>query len=583
MTESTALGFRRWAETPPMGWNSWDCFGTTVTEEQVRAQAEVMARELLPHGWQYLVVDIQWYEPAPSGHAYRAGAPLTMDEFGRLWPAPNRFPSSLGEKGFAPLAESVHSLGLRFGIHLMRGIPRLAVEQNLRVWGTDRSARDIANPSDVCPWNPDMYGVNLSKPGAQAYYDSVFELLASWGVDYVKVDDISRPYHDHEREIEAIRTAIDKTGREMVLSLSPGETAITASAHVQGHANLWRISDDFWDNWLSLREQFARVRRWNEHRRLGNWPDADMLPLGVLDLGRRRSRFTREEQLTVMSLWAIVRSPLMFGGDMTQLDDELRALLVNGEVLAVNQHSENNVHLFDREGLVAWAADVPNSTDRYLALFNARDRRPLLPEAAAASVRLEAGQTSRVDVDLTGTERLVLLADDDAHNALHHYIAWGRPSIVCDDGRELTLSTLAPEQAISWWGTVAVDRGDAGRPLSLAGEPQPHALGAHTKSYLEYRLPDGAKRFTSTVGFDDSHTISPGARARFLVFTVAADAEPKEPGLAIEVLLEQLGFDGAVQVRDLWLGQPIGEFSGRFAPTIAWHGAGLYRISGKRT
>jgi alpha-galactosidase len=574
-----APGFRGWAKTPPMGWNSWDCFGTTVTEAQVRAQADVMARELLAHGWQYLVVDIQWYEPSPSGHSYRPGAPLVMDGYGRLQPAPNRFPSSRGGKGFAPLAEHVHSLGLKFGVHLMRGIPRIAVEQNLPLWGSEHRARDIANRADVCPWNPDMYGVDMSKPGAQAYYDSIFALLASWSVDYVKVDDIARPYHDHEREIEGIRRAIDKTGREIVLSLSPGETAISAASHVQDHANLWRISDDFWDNWISLREQFARVRRWNPHRRLGNWPDADMLPLGVLDLGRRRSRFTREEQLTVMSLWAIARSPLMFGGDMTQLDDDLRALLVNDRVIAINQHSQNNEHLFDNDGLIAWAADVPNSTDKYLALFNARDHRPLLPEAADAALRSSPGQAARIDVDLSRAERLVLLADDGADNSSHHYIAWGCPTIHLADGREVGLSRLIAEQAISWWGNVAVDRGDDGRALSLAGTPQAHGLGAHTKSYLEYSLPAEAVRFTAQVGFEDGHCAEPNGAARFLVFAVPRDEGPIELGLPVEVSLERLGFDGAVDVRDVWSGRWIGEFTKRFRPLIAWHGAGLFRLS----
>ena len=193
-----------------------------------------------------------------------------------------------------------------------------------------------------------MYGVDMSKPGAQAYYDSVFELIASWGVDFVKVDDISRPYHDNEREIEAIRAAIDRTGRPMVLSLSPGETALTAAAHVQRHANMWRISDDFWDTWPSLKEQFARLRNWNPHRQPGAWPDADMLPFGVLAMGKRTTRFTRDEQITVMTLWAIARSPLMMGGDLTKLDDFTRGLLTNDEVLAVNQSSERNQPLFER-------------------------------------------------------------------------------------------------------------------------------------------------------------------------------------------------------------------------------------------
>ncbi len=391
---SHAADFRDWAPTPPMGWNSWDCFATTVTEAQTKAQADAMAAHLAAHGWQYIVVDIQWYEPGAKSFEYRKDAPLIMDDFGRLLPAPNRFPSAADGAGFKTLADYVHGLGLKFGIHLMRGIPRQAVAANLPVKGTDVHAADIANRDSTCPWNPDMYGVDMTKPGAQAYYDSVFAQIASWGVDYVKVDDISRPYHEHEAEIEAIRRAIDHTGRPIVLSLSPGETALDAAAHVRQHANLWRISDDFWDNWKSLHEQFARLEKWNPYRSPGCWPDADMLPFGVLDLGKRTTRFTPDEQVTVMTLWSIARSPLMIGADLTKLDDFTLALLTNDEVLAVNQHSTNNRPLFDHDGQVAWIADVPHSADKYVALFNTGEEGRSFPLApclaelgAATSVR----------------------------------------------------------------------------------------------------------------------------------------------------------------------------------------------------
>jgi hypothetical protein len=213
----------------------------------------------------------------------------------------------------------------------------------------------------------------MTKPGAQAYYDSVFGLIASWGVDYVKVDDMSRPYHEHQEEVEGVRRAIDRSGRPIVLSLSPGETALDAADHVSRHANLWRISDDFWDNWKSLREQFARLENWNPHRIPGAWPDADMLPLGVIDLGRHSTHFTREEQVVVMTLWSIARSPLMFGGDMEKLDPFTLSLLTNDEVIAVDQDSLNNRPMFDADGKIAWTADVPGSPDRYLAVFNTSD------------------------------------------------------------------------------------------------------------------------------------------------------------------------------------------------------------------
>ena len=368
--------FLSWAAKPPMGWNSWDCFATTVTEAQIKAQADVMADKLKSHGWQYIVVDIQWYEPDAKSFDYRKGATLVMDEFGRLWPATNRFPSAVNGAGFKPLADYVHSQGLKFGIHLLRGIPRQAVAQNTAIFGTTNRAADIADTNSICRWNSDMFGVDMTKPGAQAYYDSVFKLIASWNVDFVKVDDLSRPYTRNKPEVEAIRTAIDHAHRAMVLSLSPGETPVAEGEHVMRHANMWRISDDFWDKWSLLKEQFARCRKWSPFIGAGHFPDADMLPLGVIDLGRRKTNFKPDEQVTLMTLWSIFRSPLIMGGDLTKLDDFTLQLLTNDEVLTVNQNSSGNEQLFNHDGLIAWVADAPDSPGKYLALFNTRDPQP---------------------------------------------------------------------------------------------------------------------------------------------------------------------------------------------------------------
>ena len=366
--------FHSWAASPPMGWNSWDCFGTTVTEEQTKQQADFMAEKLKSHGWQYIVVDIQWYQPTSKGHDYQPGAKLTMDEFSRLLPAVEKFPSATNGQGFRPLADYIHSKGLKFGIHMMRGIPRQAVFQNTAIKGTSARAADIADTNSVCAWNPDMFGVDMKRPGAQAYYDSLFELVASWGVDFVKIDDLSRPYNAFQRaETEAIRQAIDRTGRAIVFSTSPGETPLKHGSHISQHANMWRISDDFWDAWPQLKSQFKRVHDWTPYRIPGAWPDADMLPFGIIRFNHQTG-FTRDEQITVMTLWSMARSPLMHGGDMTKTDDFTLSLLTNDEVLAVNQHSENNRQLFRTEdGFVAWIADVPESSAKYLAVFNLRD------------------------------------------------------------------------------------------------------------------------------------------------------------------------------------------------------------------
>ncbi len=568
--------FRTWASTPPMGWNSWDHFGTTVTEEQTKQQAEFMAARLKQHGWQYVVVDIQWYEPNAKSHDYQPGAVLTMDEHGRLLPAPNRFPSSKDGVGFKALADHVHGLGLKFGVHLMRGIPRQAVQQNVPILGTTVRARDIANQNSICPWNPDMYGVDMSRPGAQEYYDSVFALFASWGVDYVKVDDISRPYHEHEREIEAIRKAIDRTGRPMVLSLSPGETALSAAGHVTRHANLWRISDDFWDRWLSLEEQFGRLEKWNPHRVEGAWPDADMLPLGVLVQGARSTRFTPDEQRTLMTLWSIARSPLMHGGDMTKTDDATLALLTNDAVLAVNQHSRNNRPLFNRDRLIAWTADVPDSPDKYLAVFNARDRVRLAEDNArqASPVLVRRGLTSRFDfdVDLSGGRKLFLVLDPTEDGSNGDVGVWRDARFIMADGSERRLDELTWTAADALWDSTRVQKDKAGKAIGIA---------AQAASVTEYAIPAGAARFKARGEFEARDDAPQAGSMRFLVVVGTAQNEDTGPGLGVAVELKELGFKGPARVQDLWTGKDVGEVEGTFSPVIPYHGAGLYRLSGR--
>ncbi len=364
------------APTPPMGWNSWDCYGPTIREDEVKSNADYMAEKLAKHGWKYIVVDIQWSEPNAKPHGYRPFAKLTMDEYGRLIPAPNRFPSSADGAGFKNLSGYVHSKGLKFGIHIMRGIPRQAVAANTPVLGTSYRAKDVADINSTCSWLTDMYGVNMKHPGGQAYYDSIAKLYAEWGVDYIKADDMASPYHADE--IEGLSKALRKCGREIVLSLSPGPAPVDKVAHLVKCANLWRITGDFWDNWGALRHTFDVCEKWYPYIGPGHWPDADMLALGRIGIRAevgddRKTNFTKDEQITLMTLWSIFRSPLMFGGDLPSNDDFTLSLLTNDEVLAVNQNSAANKELFFDGDKAAWIADVPNSNDKYLALFNVGD------------------------------------------------------------------------------------------------------------------------------------------------------------------------------------------------------------------
>ena len=335
------------ALTPPMGWNSYDCFGDSVTEQEVLANAQYVHDKLQPYGWDTVVVDYRWYDPgAHDNNANaRAGAALTMDRYGRLLPSTNRFPSAADGNGFKPLAAEVHAMGLKFGIHIMRGIPRNAVTANLPIEGSSYHAADAADETDDCPWCQDMYGVKASTPAGIAYYNSIVRLYASWGVDYIKMDDTSRPYHT--ADITAVSNALRSSGRSIVYSLSPGETPIADGTDVASHANLWRMSDDFWDSWAPLLYAFTLDDRWRGFAGPGHWPDADMLPLGHLSIHNRSvdqdryTNFTKAEQVTLLSLWSLYPSPLMVGANLPDNDSWTLSLLTNPEVLALDQDVTN--------------------------------------------------------------------------------------------------------------------------------------------------------------------------------------------------------------------------------------------------
>ena len=407
-----------------MGWNSFDCYGSAVTEEEFRANVDVMAEVLKPSGWEYAVVDFCWSHPDPgpchNPHQVVGFCPmLHCDENGRLVPAPNRFPSAANGAGFKPLADYVHSKGLKFGIHIMRGIPYQVAFEDMLVCDRKVRASDIALLDSTCTWLNHMVGVDVSKSAGQAYYDSLFELYAEWGVDFVKVDDILADGHPdsdgpyHAAEIEAIGRAIEKCGRPMVLSLSPGDAPRSQADHVAEHANMWRMSSDFWDDWKKLKRMFDLAHWWTPHRRVGRWPDADMLPIGQLSKRgpkgpERDSWFTQAERETLMTLWTIFGSPLMFGGALVDLDEPTTKLITNRAVNDVIKFGRNGAQLLRETDFVVWtAADSRDEAARYVALFNTGEKTLSatldlvghgLPNSAARDlwsgrvVELEAGE-----------------------------------------------------------------------------------------------------------------------------------------------------------------------------------------------
>lgn len=419
-----SINISEWAKTPPMGWNSWDCFSVSVTEEEVKQNADFVAKHLKQYGWEYIVVDLAWFAPGADHTNYKKNnIPQLIDGYGRLIPDPEKFPSSANGAGFKPLADYVHNLGLKFGIHIMRGIPVQAVETKTPVKGTNLTADQISYDREGCPWYNSLRTLNFAEKGAQEYYNSIFELYASWGVDYIKADDLNA-WHEVNNsdgsptgtgspyridDIEGIHSAIKGCGRKMVLSISPGGPETTIINHLRKHANLWRISADFWDEWGSLKKQMERCATWAPFVKEGNWPDADMLPLGYMPRGEsggqeRHTNFTKDEQLTLISLWCMFRSPLMFGGNLPQCDDFTIGLLTNKDVIEINQYSQNNKQYYKDDNVIIWTAESTTSDAKYVAIFNISDN----DFSYNLNVSKVLGEDFKLAIDIWSKEEILL-------------------------------------------------------------------------------------------------------------------------------------------------------------------------------
>lgn len=575
------------ALTPPMGWNSYDAFGDNVVESEVRANARYLAENMQPFGWDTIVVDYRWYDPGAHNNSPndRANAPLVMDQYGRLMPAPNRFPSAAGGGGFKPLADAMHVLGLKFGIHVMRGIPRNAVKADFPIEGSTFTATDAANTNDTCSWCPDMFGARENAAG-QAWYDSCMRLWASWGVDYLKVDDLSSGYHT--AEIEMIRRAIDRCGRSIVFSTSPGETPVADAAHVMTHANLWRVSEDFWDNWKSLKHEFALAVRWQPFVGPGHWPDADMLSVGHLSIHHRSvgddrlTGLTRDEQLTLLSFWCLLPSPLMVGANLPDNDAWTLALLTNPEVLAVNQDSLGAAarQVLVTNGVEVWMKPLHGGS-RAVGIFNRGEfadfadsraiyRSPLI-------TRQTPGNSVEIDANIAGAKKLWLVVDDGGDGNGYDHADWLNPRLV-GLGGETNLTQIKWVSATAGWNAVNLNRSVAGGSLIVNGQNYTNGIGTHATSIIAYDLPPGYVRFKALAGLDRSG-VEPsniGATVHFLVFTNSPLFTPETTNIHLN--LEQLGLTGRHLVRNLWLRKDLGKMKSIDAE-IPPHGCLLLKIN----
>lgn len=527
-----AADFHDFAPTPPMGWNSWDCYGPSVKEQQVYNNANYMVSHgLLERGWNYVIVDIRWYTNDTGFWYNTSSQTYTLDDYGRYFPNVGRFPSSAGGVGFKALADSLHRMGLKFGIHIMRGVPRQAVSKKLPIYGSAYTCDQITNASDsTCTWLQDNIGVDCTKPGAQDYYNSILNLYASWGVDFIKVDDLSRPYHDGE--IWLLRNAIDQCGRDIVLSISPGQTPLAKWRSCQQNVNMWRMMDDLWDSWSDVMKEFSLANSWNQYRTAGSYPDCDILPFGRIRLTNNDARDTRlshDEQQTVMTLWTIFRSPLFFGGDLTYNDDWTNRLISNEDAIYVNQHSTDNRQVSSNGSSIVWTAKDSRSDTRYAALFNtgSNDQWIRYNEALYTSETISLltdGYGTDVACDLPdGTRRLALVVDDSGDGYSYDHGDWTSPTVVLADGTEYELTqsdVIREDYSGSYFKYINYDKNVNGGKLKINGKEYDKGWSCNANAMVLYKLPEGARSFKAYAGIDDTGRLQTGATTslKFLVF-----------------------------------------------------------------
>ncbi|MDE7166965.1 MAG: NPCBM/NEW2 domain-containing protein [Bacteroidaceae bacterium] len=542
--------FRTWAMTPPMGWNSWDCYYSSVTEKEVLQNAQYLVdNDLVRHGWEYVVVDIRWYcnHPSLGGGNYnqRGDQDYVLDEYGRYLPSPSRFPSCMVDGknvGFKPLAEKLHAMGLKLGIHLMRGVPKSVVGSNYKLKGGEgRPWTEVYNgTASPCTWLKDNLLVRNNEAG-QLYYNSIMDLYAEWGVDFLKIDDLSRPFYTDE--IHMIRRAIDQTGRPMVLSLSPGKTQYQYAQECLENANMWRMMDDLWDNWSAVDAVFNEANVWSQYARPGNYADCDMLPLGQIamtigdngytaaDKGRW-TNLTQDEQLTMMTLWGICHSPLFFGGEMTKNDAFTLSLLNNEEYHRMHKYSINAHQVSTDEdlGRVAWTSTDPETGNRYLALFQRDNTRWIVGRNALYTSEVVAYTTDghAVDVDIEwpeGEKTLVLVVDDGGDNYNYDHGDWINPTLILRDGTEVPLTgTYKTRQYTkSYFNRVRENQNvEHGGKMQVLGQTYDRGFSTDANAAIFFRIPDDmdVARFRAMAAADDSGIGQTGATTsiRFMVF-----------------------------------------------------------------
>ena len=418
-------------DNPTLGWSSLAGYGAGVTEAEVLKNSGFIATHLARFGWEYIIVDYCWYFPNAGSlknpeQDKNLLPELSMDSFGRLLPDLERFPSSKGNKGFKPLAEKLHKQGLKFGIHLMRGIPRQAVRENTRIKDTKYTASNIADTNSRCTWLNHMFGVDAEKPGAQEYYNSVFEQFAKWGIDYVLLDDITLPLR--EKEIALIHKAAKNSGRAIRLSISAGEIPPSKSDKLKPFSTERRITSNYCSNWENVLHLFTALESYRNIAGENYILDAGLIPTEIFGMdapeGANSSQLlNKNELISILTLWSIARSPLIISGDLIRLSSFQLKQFQNSAVLSVVRNSRNSRQFFSKENQVAWIAEVTGKEGKYLAVFNLSDTKSYIPvELYDAGFEGECQVTDLWTGDFLGQFEKRLRTEVPAHGARLFYI-----------------------------------------------------------------------------------------------------------------------------------------------------------------
>ncbi|KAF1861218.1 hypothetical protein Lal_00036220, partial [Lupinus albus] len=355
------------ANTPPRGWNSYDSFSWIITEEEYLQNAQIISDQLLSqYGYEYAVVDYLWYRNL-NGDSNSRGNDL-IDEWGRMHPDPERWPSSRGWNGFKNVADKVHGMGLKFGIHLMAGISTQAYDADTLILDTStgkayeecgkvQHVKDIAIPDRACKWMSNGFmALNVTSGAGKAFLRSIYELYISWGVDFVKLDCVFGEDLDFE-EITYVSQILKDHKPSIVFSLSPGVSATPNMAKtINGLVNMYRVTGDDWDQWSQVVTHFDVARDYAAAKLTGaqglngySWPDLDMLPFGWLtdpaakEGPHRSTNLNLVEQQTQITLWCMAKSPIMYGGDLRNLDSWTKdGVITNPTLLFINSNSTDN-------------------------------------------------------------------------------------------------------------------------------------------------------------------------------------------------------------------------------------------------